>query len=455
MKVNMLFGLHDRPPFPTAVLVGLQHVLAVTGGIIAAPLIVALAMDLEVKDISYLISCSLVISGLATLIQIRRIGFIGSGLLSIQGTSFTFIGPLIFAYSTLIDGRSPQETLGVIMGCCAACAVCMMLLSQFIHKLKSYITTNVSGTTVTLIGLSLVWTTANNLNREFTKAETADGSGWQVLALAACVLAITFTLSRSKVALVRISSITIGLSIGFLIALAMGLIDFSKLSELNWFFIPMPNHFALGFDWAIFLLLLPIFVISATETLGDLTAASKLSGLTIGDSAYWTRIKGGVAGDAFNSLLAAVFGTFPNTSFSQNNGVIRITGVSSTYVGNYTAVILCLLGLFPLFGGLFIVMPGAVLYGATILMFFMVFLSGFNIVSAGEDGVKNWWLVGVAVCSGMLLSVLVPHMGFIPQWLKSLLQFPISTGALIAVLLEFIRANNLYKKPRSKLVKPF
>ena len=433
------FWFHEKPPIVTTLLVSLQHLLAVTGGIITAPLIIAMGMGLSLQDTSYMVSSSLVISGLATLIQINRIGSIGSGLLSIQGTSFTFIGPLIFAYSTLVQSNSAEQTLAIIFGCCAACSLVVMALSQFIVKLKRVITTNVSGTTVILIGVSLVWTSVQNLMREYQQVAADGGQAWLVLALALVVLAVTFALSLSKHPILKITSITTGLVLGLVAAWFLGMVDLSSLDSLDHFFYPTFLHFSLGFDFSIFFLLMPIFIISSSETVGDLTATAKLSNLTLGDSGYWQRIKGGVSGDAFNSFFAAIFSTFPNTSFSQNNGVIRLTGISSPYVGMYTAVALCILGVFPVVGGLFILMPGAVLYGATLLMFIMVFISGISIVNSATDEDRNWGLVFTAVTSGLLLAFSVPHVDFIPPWLATFLTFPVSTGATIALIIEVIK----------------
>ncbi|WP_018416786.1 solute carrier family 23 protein [Teredinibacter turnerae] len=128
LNVPMLVGLNDLPSAGKTLLASLQHVLAVFGGIVTAPLIIALGMKLSPVDTAYLVSSSLVISGVATLIQVSRVGPIGSGLLSIQGTSFTFIGPLIFSYYTLLNGASSAQALGAVLGSSGVCALCMLVL---------------------------------------------------------------------------------------------------------------------------------------------------------------------------------------------------------------------------------------------------------------------------------------------------------------------------------------
>lgn len=440
MSKEMLYGLNDKPPLLTSVFVALQHLLAVFGGIVTAPLIIALGMGLSVQDTSYFVSSSLVISGLATLIQINRIGPVGSGLLSIQGTSFTFIGPIISAYFMFVEARSPEEALGIIFGTCAVCAVCVGLLGQFIEKIQAVITPNVTGATVMLIGISLVWTTIKNLNREISSVSDAGGQAWLVAGLAVLVFGLTFLLSRNKNPFVRILSVTAGLLVGSIIAYFLGMLPLEKLNGLNTWFLPQFNRFPIAFDLSLFVVLMPIFIISSVETIGDLTATSKLSGLQLASKEYWKRIRGGISGDALNSLIASMFCTFPNTSFSQNNGVIRLTGVSSRYVGRFTAVFLCVLGLFPIIGGLFIIIPGGVLYGATMLMFIMVFFSGVAIVKGTDaSDTSRWWIVGFAVVFGWCFPLLLSYVSGVPAWLASIFSFPISTGAVTAILIELVR----------------
>jgi len=422
-----------------ALLIALQHLLAVFGAVMAPPLILAHGMALPLAETSYLVSASLFISGVATLVQVHRIGPLGSGLLSIQGTSFTFIGPLLALYFLPREDGTSQQALGVLLGSCAVCALIVGVCVQFVQRLRLVITTNVTGTAVILIGATLVTTTLQNLWRESAAFARAGDSPWLVPLLATAVLGITLVLSRQRNRYLRIASVTAGLLGGFVISLLCGLVDFSRLEELEPFFVPEFNHFPLAVDAGVVAVLLPVFFISAVETMGDLTATSRLSGFTVGSPGYWQRLRGGLSGDAFNSFLAALFGSFPNTSFSQNNGVIRLTGVCSPYVGRYVAVGLCLLGLVPLAGGLFIAIPAAVVYGATLLMFSMVLLAGIGIVRDGEAGVKHWPTVVISVIAGLGVSALVKHFPLLPERLAALLQFPISTGAVIAILIEAAR----------------
>ena len=440
MNKAVLYELTAKPPLHISLFVSLQHLLAVFGGIITAPLIISLGMGLSVQDTSYLVSSSLVISGLATFIQISRVGPVGSGLLSIQGTSFTFIGPLISAYFVFVEGRTPEQALGIIFGTSALCAFCVGVFGQLIEKIQAVITPNVTGTTVVLIGLSLVWTTLKNVKKEISTAGQDGIQPWLILALVLCVFFTTLILSQHKNSFVRILSVTLGLLVGTLLAFSLGLVDFEKLNELEVWFIPQVNHYPLAIDFNLFLVLLPIFVISSVETIGDLTATSNLSGIRLGSKDYWKRIRGGITGDAINSVIASVTCTFPNTTFSQNNGVIRLTGVCSRYIGLYTAGFLCLLGIFPIVGGLFIVIPGAVLYGATVLMFALVLVSGIGIVREhGNVDRWSWYVLGVACACGWFLPMLFKSVEILPRALANIFSYPISTGAMVAILIELVR----------------
>lgn len=260
--------------------------------------------------------------------------------------------------------------------------------------------------------------------------------------LAIGVFSIIVLLSRHKSPWLRISSIVIGMIAGFFVALVLGGIDFSPLAELDTIFFPEFWRHELRFDLATIIILLPIFVISATESIGDLSATALLSGLPLGDTAFWRRIQGGVLADSINSFVAAAFCTFPNTTFSQNNGVIRVTGVCSRYVGFYVGAFLIIIGMFPVVSGLFQVLPGSVLYGATLLMFVMVGISGYQIVKTNSPRRRDWAVVCASIACGLLLSISGDTFAALPQGLVNVIQFPVSSGAFAAMFLEALIPKN-------------
>ena len=435
---QLLYKLDDKPPVLGAAFVGFQHLLAIIGGILTAPFLIALGMGLNAEDSAYVISSALVVSGFATLIQINRVGMLGAGLLSIQGTSFAFIGIMIFAYQKLALNMTSGEALGAIFGSSAACAVLMLVLSLFIRQLKSIITTNVAGATIILIGLSLVQSTLQNLVGSFNTAGGLEGSGVSHLLLAAVVFVVIAVVANLHQVWLRLSSITIGLVIGILAALQMGVADFSGVTEGDILFVPEFSRYPLSIDIQVMVLIMPIFLVSAMESIGDITATNNLSGLKTGTPDYWLRIRGGIMATAFSSFIAALFCTFPSTTFSQNNGVIRLTGVCSRYVGNYVAGFLVLLGCLPIVTAVFQRIPSEVIFGATLLMFMLVVVSGFRVVEMAQPKARDWTVVGLAIVLGYVISMFIDRVPNLSPEIVILFQFPVSTGALVALILEFV-----------------
>ncbi|MBT3624838.1 MAG: purine/pyrimidine permease [Gammaproteobacteria bacterium] len=438
LQPQLLYELDDKPPVMGAAFVGFQHLLAIIGGILTAPFLIALGMGLNAEDSAYVISSALVVSGFATLIQINRMGMLGTGLLSIQGTSFAFIGIMIFAYQKLTLNMTSFEALGAIFGSSAACAALMLVLSLFIRQLKNIITTNVAGATIILIGLSLIQSTLQNLLGSFNAAGGLEGSGISHLALAAVVFAVIVVIASLRQVWLRLSSITIGLGFGILAALQMGIADFSGVTNGDIFFIPEFGRYPLTVDLQVMLLIMPIFLVSAMESIGDITATNNLSGLQTGTPDYWLRIRGGIMGTAFNSFIAALFCTFPSTTFSQNNGVIRLTGVCSRHVGNYVAGFLIILGCLPVVTAVFQRIPSEVIFGATLLMFMLVALSGYRVVEMAQPKSRDWTVVLLAIILGYVISVFIDRVPNLSPEIVILFQFPVSTGALVALLLEFV-----------------
>ncbi|MEM8504170.1 MAG: nucleobase:cation symporter-2 family protein, partial [Cyanobacteria bacterium P01_D01_bin.1] len=402
VSTDLIYGLEDRPPVREAIFAAVQHVLASFIGIITPSLIIGGALDLPPEDRAYIISMSLFISGVATFIQAKRIGPVGSGLLSIQGTSFAFIGPIIGAgLAATAGGATPTEALGLIFGLCFVGSFIEIILSQFLEIISRIITPLVTGTVVMLIGLTL--TRAGILamgGGAIAKANETFGSAQNIF-LSLFVLAIILILNSSGNTFLRMASIAIGLIVGYILGLFLGIIDLSGLSSLSLFSLPQPFRYGFGFNFAAFIPFAFLYLITAIESIGDLTATSVVTGQPIKGKIYFNRIRGGVLGDGINSGIAAIFNCFPNTTFSQNNGVIQLTGIGSRYVGYFIAAIFALLGLFPIVGGVLQAIPQAVLGGATILMFGSVAAAGIKIISTIELGRRETLILATSLGLGL------------------------------------------------------
>lgn len=440
-KSELLYGLTDKPPIAESIFVAFQHVLAAFVGIITPPLIICTSLGLDAANTSYLISMSLFASGICTFIQCKKIGPVGSGLLSLQGTSFAFLGPILGVGAVALQGgRTPEQALALIFGVCFFGSFVEIILSRFLHLMGKIITPVVSGSVVMIIGLGLIKTGIISLAGGAAALARDDGSfgSPQNLALGGAVLLLVVILTLSSNRILRMGAIAIGLAVGYIISLFLGIVDFSSLSQLSWFSLPIPFRYGMSFEWGAFLPFILLYVLTAIETVGDLTATSAVSGEPVSGSVYVRRIKGGVLGDGVNSLIAAVLNTFPNTTFSQNNGVIQMTGVGSRYVGFFVAGIFALLGLVPIVGGVFQALPQPVLGGATLVMFGSIAVAGLSIVASA--GLDRRSMIIVAVSLGLGLGVVyVPEIfNGKPDLIKNLFGSAISTGGLTAILLSWL-----------------
>ena len=434
---SLIFGLNDRPDPAKTFLAAAAHLFAIVASILTAPLLIARAVGLDSDATQYVISASLVVSGIATFIQTFRIGIVGSGLLAVQGTSFAFIGTMAYAASQLPPTTSQEELLGVLLGTAAVGGGMIVFLSFFLDTVRRVITPTVTGVTICLLGLSLLW--------------SALGNSWRLLSMASDdeLLPLTFEwlftlgiitlLATRNNPYARLVCVPTGLFAGLLLA-----------AILRGWSMPTPNldqelfllqimPVSLKFSPVALLVLLPIFLVSLTETIGDITATSLVSKQPIKGKEYFVRLRGGVLGDGFNTILASLLGAFPNTTFSQNNAVIRLTGIASRQVGYLLALFLIVLGSIPAVSSLVVNIPGSVLNSTTAFLFAMIAYTGLEIVRAHAKQ-KGLRVLIVSICGAfglIFLPKLLLSLGIeTPAYASILLGFPVATGALIAIVAD-------------------
>ena len=426
LKAELIYGLNDRPPLRETLFAALQHLLAIFVAIITPPLIIAGALKLDIETTSFLVSMALFASGVSTFIQCRRIGGIGTGLLCIQGTSFSFIGPIISAGLT---GGLP-----VIFGACMAASTVEMLISRLLKYTRKIITPLVSGIVVTLIGMSLIKVGITACGGGAVAKSNGTFGSFEHVGLAALVLLLIIFFNRSSNRYLRMSSIVIGLVIGYAVAWCMGLVDFSSVQSYGGFNIPVPFKYGLSFDWSAFIALGLVYLITAIEAYGDITANSLISGEPVEGKTFVKRASGGILADGFNSMLAGVFNSFPNSVFAQNNGMIQLTGVASRYVGYYIAGFLILLGLFPAVCLVFSLMPEPVLGGATLLMFGTVASAGIRIIAAQTIDRKATLVMALSFSLGLSVELVPEILSQLPETVRNIFSSGITTGGVTAIL---------------------
>lgn len=432
MKTDLIYGVEERPPFKDAFFAALQHLLAIFVAIITPPLIIAGALKLDVEKTGFLVSMALFASGISTFIQCRKVGPVGARLLCIQGTSFSFIGPII---ATGLVGGLP-----LIFGVCMAAAPIEMVISRTFKYMRHIITPLVSGIVVLLIGLSLIKVGIVACGGGYGAMENGTFGAWDNLSIAGLVLFSVLFFNRSKNKYLRMSSIVLGIILGYGLAYALGKVNMDTLNAemLLGINVPMPFKYGLDFNWSSFIAIGLVYMITAIEATGDVTANSMISGLPIEGEPYLKRVSGGVLADGVNSFLAGVFNSFPNSIFAQNNGIIQLTGVASRYVGYYIAVMLVLLGLFPIVGGVFSVMPDPVLGGATLLMFGTVAAAGIRIVASQNIGRKETLVLAVSLSLGLGVELIPDVLSQAPDAIKSIFSSGITTGGLTAIIANMV-----------------
>lgn len=433
---ELIYGLNDRPPFRETLFAALQHLLAIFVAIITPPLIISSALKFDLETTGFLVSMSLFVSGLATFVQCRRFGPVGTGLLCIQGTSFSFISPIIGAGLLGVVGGKMDVGLGLsyIFGACMVASVVEMVVSRLLPYTRKIITPLVSGIVVSLIGMCLIKAGITSCGGGQSAVDGGTFGSLQNLGLALLVLVSIIFFNRSSNRFLRMGSIVLGLLIGCVAAYALHLIDFSRISGAGSLNIPVPFKYGLHFDVGSIIGLGLIYLVTAVEAFGDITANSLISGEPVEGPVFLKRAQGGVLADGFNSFLAAVFNSFPNSIFAQNNGMIQLTGVASRYVGYFIAGALVLLGLFPVVGQLFSLIPDAVLGGATLLMFGTVAAAGIRIIAVTEITRKAVLVMAISFAMGLSVELVPGILDKMPDVIRNIFSSGITTGGLTAIL---------------------
>ncbi|MGM0413788.1 MAG: uracil-xanthine permease family protein [Bacillota bacterium] len=426
-RSNSYYELEDRPPLHETIVLGFQHMLAMFVGIITPPLIIAGVAGLSTAETGFFVSMALIMSGVASFIQCYKVGPVGSGLLGVHGTSFTFL-PMATAAANA--GGIP-----LVLGMALAASPVEMILSRFIKQARQLFPPIVSGTVVTLIGLSLI----ESGMRDFGGGAGAENFGApRNLAIGLFVLIVIILFNRFGKGLSKVGAVAIGLVFGYIVAIPLGMINFQEVMDAGWFTMPRPLYFGMDFSWGHLIPWVLAYFITSIETIGDLTAIAETSGEPVTGKLHRDRLAGGMLADGIASALAAIFNTMPNTTFSQNIGVIQITKVGSRVVGYAVAVILLFLGFIPKIGALVSVMPSSVLGGATIALFGMVATSGIKIATKQGLTDRNLFILSISLSLGLGITFMPEIVQQLPEYLATVLQSGVTVGAFAAILLNLL-----------------
>ena len=418
------YRLNDAMPWPQALLIAFQHLLAMFVGTITPATIVSNALGLPFADRAYLINMSLVASGIGTLLQVMSYRGFGSGLLSITGTSFAFITPIILAGKT--------GGLALVFGMSLSMALVPVVLAPFLPRLQRVFSPVVAGTVVLLIGLLLIPTSMFGIQ---TPLPGTHDPGMGLIA-AAVVLAMIVLFNALHLAWVKLSAALLALLSGYVLCLLVGGVQAPAGGA--WFALPQPLRYGLKFDAGFILPFGFCYIVTAIETLGDLTASSELSGEPTSGPVYWRRVRGGVLADGVNCMVAALLNCFPSTTFAQNNGVIQMTGVASRRVGYLCGALLVTFGVLPGLGRWLASIPAPVTGGLTLVLFGLIAAAGIRILTRAQMGNREFLIVAIALGVGLGVDLHPEALEPLPLSVRLIFSSGISTGGLMALALNLI-----------------
>lgn len=432
-------------PWWMAFTLGLQHVLGMFVGIITPPLLVALALNLPPHDRAFLISMSLFTSGVTTLVQVHRLGPVGSGLLSVQGPSFAFV-PL--AIETGKAGGLP-----LVFGLALSGAWLPMLVSWTLPWVRRLFPPVVTGTAISLIGFSLIRVGFQQLAGGLG---APDYGSARHFALGLITIATIIAAQGWGRGGMRSVTIALGLLVGYVVAALFGQLHFDVVGEAAMLHVPQPLRYGLAFDWKFLAPWLVAYMLVALETIGDLTATSAVSREPVEGELFQSRLRGGLFADGLGCVFTAFWNAMPKTTFAQNNGIIALTGVASRRAGVATGLILIGVGLFPKIAALISIIPAPVLGGATLLMFATVAIAGMQLVAHDGFTPRNSFILAVSLGLGLGvtmtpeplqgLEAALTSQNLSPALARSLhifLESGMAVGSACAMLLNLVLPANL------------
>ncbi len=423
--IDAIYKLDGKVPVAKAVPFGVQHVLAMFVANIAPILIVAAASGLTAEQSAMLIQHAMVIAGIGTLIQLFPMWKIGSGLPIVMGISFTFVSVFcyvggVYGYSAILGAVLIGGIIEGILG----------LLAKYWLKL---ITPIVSASVVTAIGFSLLSVGASSFGGGSGNDAFGSAQNWIVgsFTLLVCILFHIYAKGFWKQL-----SVLVGLVAGYILAVGLGMVDFSSLSGISIIALPKFMPFKPEFNINAIISVTLIFFVSATETIGD-TSALAASGL--GREATTKEVSGSLACDGFVSALSSVFGCLPITSFSQNVGLVAMTKVVNRFAIAMGALIMILAGIFPVLGALLATLPDAVLGGCTIMMFGTIVVSGLQMVGKCGFSQRNTTIVALSLSVGIGFTQVPEIFAIFPQMVQSVFaENCVAVVFLLAIILNLL-----------------
>ena len=420
---NLLYRIDEKPSIMVQLLLGFQNIFAAFGGIIAVPLVISSALGFDGLTATALLSASILVSGIATIIQSKGVGPIGARVPCVMGTDFTFVAPAI-----AVGGAAG---LPGIIGATILGSFVEIISSYFIKPLMKLFPPLVTGTVVCLIGLTLL---PVSMDWAAGGSGAADYGSLKNITIALIVLIITLLLNRYGKGMFSTASVLIGMIIGYIICIPLGMIDFTLVKEASWVAFPKIFEYGVKFDIKYLLTFIPAYFVTTIETVGCLSSICEVSEVEADEK----RIGKGVLADGVGSCLAGILGAFPNTTFSQNVGLIPLTKNASRSVAIMAGILLVILGFLPKFAALINIMPQPVLGGVGIVMFGTISAAGIKTLSKVKINNRNLLIIATSLGLGLGVTFRPELVSNLPEGIKMIFSSGISTGTIVALILNIV-----------------
>ena len=418
-------------PMGPRVALGLQHVLAMFASNVTPSIIVAGAAGFAFggADMVFLIQMAMLFAGIATLFQTIGFGPVGARLPVMQGTSFAFVPIMI--------GIVKSSGMAALMGSVVVAGLFHAALGTIIGRIRHWFPPLVSGMVITTIGLYLI-----PVGIKYAAGGAADfqmnnpaWGGFGSWGLALVVIFVALGCKFYTRGLTSSAAVLIGLVAGYVVGIATGAVNFGGIGKAAWFAIPMPFKYGIEFNMTAIIGMCLISIVSAIETVGDISGIAKGGA---GREATDKELAGGTYADGFGSAIAGVFGGLPNTSFSQNVGIVSMTGVMSRGVVTIGAIFLIICGFVPKIGAVVAAMPISVLGGGVILMFGMVVSAGINMLAGVKWSRRNMMILATSMSVGLGLQAVPKSMQHLPDTLEMLAVSGLLPVAVLAVVMNLV-----------------
>lgn len=404
MKNRSPYHLDGVPHLGEAIPLGLQHILAMFVSNITPIVIVAGVLGISSENQRYLVQLTMFISGLNTLMQVYSLGAVGAKLPIVVGTNFAFVPVAI-----TVGLKYGYEG---VMGACLLGGFFEAFLGLYIKKLRKFFPPVVTGVVVLSIGLSLLPVGIQNMAGGIGSSDYGSLSNFMV---GATVIGVVVLFKHYGRGIWSTSAVIIGIAVGFILSIALGKVDFSPMTQVGYFTLPKPLTYGFAFKLDAILAMALMYVVSAVETMGD------MSSIAMGGAKREVtdrELSGGIIADGLGCVLASLFSILPTTSFSQNSGIIAMTGVMSRFVVGVGAAILIICGFIPKIGALFSVIPPSVVGGSLVMIFAMIVISGINLITKEPLAGKNSIIVSVSLGLGFGLGNVPEALAHFPETIQ-------------------------------------